>query len=336
MINKGAVAEYSEVEMSLGALPRDLRAKALLKLELDSRDPWTFTHDELWNCVFHICVTANVVALLDLERAFEVLGVSPYSISTGVVLPQMPVEVNLPASPSEETLAPAQATEKIPITKAKDTIHIKMDNFMKAFVAWTFQMSNVNEPRYGGYNTARAYPIQDDHPPSHTAMNYPPPNTPMGTAYYQPGPEYQQYPQQWLGPCISGDDPRHISRFCPKVHINHEEGIVHLNQCGRVTSGSRAGNGGEISWYGLERRFLSMGEYTWEVARPGQKGGRVATITAPHPPQLQHVARSQQFQRASAQVTVFHSGIARQQSEVNGYYFGWSTGEEERNWYCIK
>jgi len=47
MINKGAVAEYSEVEMSLGALPRDLRAKALLKLKLDSRDPWTFTHDEL-------------------------------------------------------------------------------------------------------------------------------------------------------------------------------------------------------------------------------------------------------------------------------------------------
>ena len=78
-------------------------------------------------------------------------------------------------------------------------------------------------------------------------------------------------------------------------------------------------------WTG-ENVFVNGG-----VARPGQKGGRVATITAPHPPQLQHVARSQQFQRASAQVTVFHSGIARQQSEVNGYYFGWSTGEEERN-----
>jgi len=32
MINNGALAEYSQVEMLLGALPRDLGAKAVMKL----------------------------------------------------------------------------------------------------------------------------------------------------------------------------------------------------------------------------------------------------------------------------------------------------------------
>jgi len=32
MINKGALAEYSQVEMLLGALPRDLRFRVVMKL----------------------------------------------------------------------------------------------------------------------------------------------------------------------------------------------------------------------------------------------------------------------------------------------------------------
>jgi hypothetical protein len=35
MISKEALAEYSQVEMMLRALPGDLRAKAVMKLELD-------------------------------------------------------------------------------------------------------------------------------------------------------------------------------------------------------------------------------------------------------------------------------------------------------------
>jgi len=46
MIDKGALAEYSQVEMLLGALPRNLRAKAVMKLELDPRDPSTFKYDK--------------------------------------------------------------------------------------------------------------------------------------------------------------------------------------------------------------------------------------------------------------------------------------------------
>jgi hypothetical protein len=73
-----------------------------------------------------------------------------------------------------------------------------------------------------------------------------------------------------------------------------------------------------------------MREYAREVARLGhrQQGGRVGTTAAPLPAQPQHVARSQLFQRASAQVTAFRSGIARQLSEIDGYYSGRSTGKE--------
>jgi hypothetical protein len=65
-----------------------------------------------------------------------------------------------------------------------------------------------------------------------------------------------------------------------------------------------------------------MREYAREVPRQGQQGGGVATTAAPQPPQPQHVARSQLFQRASAQVTAFRSGMSRQLSEIDGYYSG--------------
>jgi len=72
----------------------------------------------------------------------------------------MPVVANLPAIPNEETPAPAHAMEEIPIAEDENIIDKKMENIMKAFEAWTFQLSNANEPRYGGYQTARVYAIQ--------------------------------------------------------------------------------------------------------------------------------------------------------------------------------
>jgi hypothetical protein len=71
-----------------------------------------------------------------------------------------------------------------------------------------------------------------------------------------------------------------------------------------------------------------MREYAWEVARQRQQGGGVATTAAPHPPQLQHVARCQQSQRASPQVMACRLEIAQQLSEIDGYYSGRSTGKE--------
>ena len=202
MISKGALAEYSPVEMLLGALPRDFRAKAIMKLELDPRDPSTFKYDKLRKYALDKCATADALALLDSEGARTAPGVSPYSLPAGVPLPEMPVVVNLPAIPNEETPVPVQATQEITIAKAENTINTTMDNMMKAFEPWTFQLSKANEPRYGGYQTARAYAIQANHPPQHTPMNFPPPNAPTGPTYYRPGPNYQQYPKQGLGPSI--------------------------------------------------------------------------------------------------------------------------------------
>jgi len=319
MINKGALAEYSQVEMLLGAFPRELRAKAVMELDLDPRDPWTFKYDKLRKHVLDECGTADTLTLLNSEGARTAPGVSPYSILAGVPLPQMPVGANHPAIPNEETPAPAQAMEEIRIAKAENTIDMKIDTMMKAFKAWTFQLSKANEPRHRGYQTARAYAIQADHPPTHTPMNFTPPNAPTGPAYYQPGPNYQQYPRQASGPFVYCDEQEHIRTFCPDVRTDQEKGIVHLNDRGRLTSGPRGGNGGEISWYRPERTFLSMREYAWEVAPQGQQGGGVATTAAPQPPQPQQVARSQLFQRASAQVTAFPSGIAQPLSEIDGY-----------------
>ena len=183
-INKGALAEYSQVEMLLGALPRDLRAKAVMKLNLDPRDPSTFKYDKFPKHVLDKGATADALALQDLEGACTAPGVSPYSIPAGVPLLQMPVVANLPAIPIEVTPAPSQAMEGIPIAKAENTIDTKMDDMMKPFEARTVRLSKANEPRFGGYQTARVYAIQADHPPTHTPMNFPPPNAPAGPAYH--------------------------------------------------------------------------------------------------------------------------------------------------------
>jgi len=146
--------------MLLGALPRELSAKVVMELDLDPGDPSTFKGGKLQKHVLDICATADALALLDSERARTVPGVSHYSIPAGVRLPHMPVVGNLPAIPNEETLAPAQAIEEIPIAKAENTIDTKMDKMMKAFEAWTLQLSIANGPRYGGSQTAGRTPSQ--------------------------------------------------------------------------------------------------------------------------------------------------------------------------------
>lgn len=78
-----------------------------------------------------------------------------------------------------------------------------MTNMSKAFEIWMFQMSKANDPRFVGYQTARAYAIQPDHPPPPTPMNFQPLNEPTE-------PNYQQHPWQELGPCIDLDERGHI------------------------------------------------------------------------------------------------------------------------------
>jgi len=101
--------------------------------------------------------------------------------------------VNHPVIPSEETLVPAHAKEQIPIADADITIDMKIDNMMNDFEDWSFQMSTVNVPEYGGYQTAIAYAMEAEHPPCQSPVNIPPPNVPMGR-------NNQQHPRQYLNP----------------------------------------------------------------------------------------------------------------------------------------
>jgi len=174
--------------------------------------------------------------------------------------------------------------EEIPIATADSTMDTKMGNMMKAIEAWTFQMSKANERVCGGYQTARAYTIQADHWSLHTLT----------------GPNYQPHQRQELGHSIYCNEQGHICTICPNVPTDQDDGIVHCNDRGRITRGLKWENGGEISGYRPERRFLSMQEYAREVARQGQQERGVATTAVPPPPQPQRIARSHLFQGASS------------------------------------
>jgi len=80
VIDKGASAEYSQVEMLLRALCRKLRPKAVLKLKLDPSDPSMFIYDKLRQHVLDKCVTTNALGILVLEGALTAPGVSPHSV----------------------------------------------------------------------------------------------------------------------------------------------------------------------------------------------------------------------------------------------------------------
>jgi len=123
--------------MLLGALLWDVTVKAAVNVERDSREPGIVIYDTLGKHVLQKSVTASTLAKLDLDEAHTAPGVSPYSLLAGVPLPQMPVVVNIPAFPSEETLTPVLATKELPIAKADNTIHTDIDNMMKAFSVWT-------------------------------------------------------------------------------------------------------------------------------------------------------------------------------------------------------
>lgn len=196
------MAEYSQVEMLLAALPSELRVQVVLPLELDIREPSTFNYNKLRKHVHKKCVTPAALTLRDAEGAITTLRFSRSSIPAGFLLPKMPVVVNLSVLPSEATQAPAQATKKHPIPKVRNTIDMTIDKMTTAFEGWTILMSKANEPINGGHQTARAYPIPADHALPHSPMDIPPPKAPTGPASYRPGRNYQQHPWQVFGPSM--------------------------------------------------------------------------------------------------------------------------------------
>jgi hypothetical protein len=123
IIKNIALAEYLQVEMVLGALTSDLRAKLVMKLEQHPRDPSTVKYNNLQRHVVDNCATPDTLIFMDVEVAYMAPGVSSSSIPAGVPLPLIPVVVELPAIPNNEILAPGQVTEVISITKAEINRH---------------------------------------------------------------------------------------------------------------------------------------------------------------------------------------------------------------------
>ena len=258
MDTKGTLYEFAQVEMLLGVLPKDLKAKAIIKLELDPQEPETFKYDSLHKYILDKYITADALTLLDTDTAHIAPEVSSYSIPTGDPLPQMPSvtstsQENEPSTATTTAVITTPNTETTATEKQEETIDTKMDNMMKAFEAWTVQLTKATYPRpqYTRYQMARAHANQADNPPMHPLQSHElQMNAPSGPGYYRPTmPNYQQYPRQGLGPCIYCDDLGHIRTFCPDVRTHQEQGITHLNACGRLTLGPCGGRGGEISGY---------------------------------------------------------------------------------------
>ena len=104
---------------------------------------------------------------------------------------------------------------------------------------------------------------------------------PTDHTYYELVPDNPQWPWQGFGHCIYCDELGPFRTCCPDVSINLEQDIDNLNECGRLTLGPRGGSRGEICGYRLQRRFLSMWEYTGEVAQHWQPAGGVASMVTP-------------------------------------------------------
>jgi hypothetical protein len=177
MNNNGAWAKDSQEELLLGALPRDLRANVLMQFKLPPRDSSMFKYDKFRKHFLDIytTTTTDAIIVLDTEGACTVLGVPLDSILPRVMLPHMPVVVNLQVIPIKESPASVQATEENPLANAKNSIDTKMDNMMNTFKESTFMQSRANECRYCGYKTAWAYTIEADKSRPHTPMYFTPP-----------------------------------------------------------------------------------------------------------------------------------------------------------------
>jgi len=135
MIEKVALAKYSQVEMLLGALPGHLRAKAVMKLELDPRNPLTFSYNKLRKSVHNKYWFINANAFINVEGACTAPVVCLSLLPAGVLLHQMPVVVNLVANSNKVTPVPVHATEAIAFTKAESIINVNMDIMTNAFKA---------------------------------------------------------------------------------------------------------------------------------------------------------------------------------------------------------
>jgi hypothetical protein len=80
----------------------------------------TFKYNKPRNQLLARYASTDAIRLLDSEGPCTPQGVASSSIPARVPLPQLPAVLNIQAIFIAETLAPSQATEEIPITKANN------------------------------------------------------------------------------------------------------------------------------------------------------------------------------------------------------------------------
>jgi len=83
MSNNWTMVEYWEVDILLGALPRDMRITLVGNLQLDPRDHLIISTDTLQKHVLHKRATTHTLALLDWESVHAVVGLYPDSVPAG-------------------------------------------------------------------------------------------------------------------------------------------------------------------------------------------------------------------------------------------------------------
>jgi len=173
--------------MLLKTQPWDFSATVLMKFNLDPRESLTFQLNYLWTLLLHTCILAATLTHLDRREVGMVVGVSLYSGTAEVLLPQLEVVVKLPAIPSEEITAPGWAMEEMSIANTENKIDINMENMIQPFKASTFPMGQVNNPRYRHYRKTRRYSTQAGSVPLHTVMNFACPDVPICSILYRLG-----------------------------------------------------------------------------------------------------------------------------------------------------
>jgi len=113
LINKGAMAEYSQLEILLATLQRDGSGNFLIKLEEDPRPPSRWEYNTLWKQYLDSFLTTNTLAIMHSGWVCTVPGDSPYSVPAGVSLTPIALGVHILAVSNEDSPALEQSTEKI-------------------------------------------------------------------------------------------------------------------------------------------------------------------------------------------------------------------------------
>ena len=161
MFVNGSLAEYTRVESLMKALPRSLKAKAVVRLDMDPQQLATFRYDRLRDFLIAKCATADALPLIDSEETSTAQGISQYLAPALVVVPQLPIGVSPTSTAPKETPTKTKTEE----ANVVEPFSSKVDESTKALEAFAFQLTRLDDPNHhtGGQPNGRAFTIQADY-----------------------------------------------------------------------------------------------------------------------------------------------------------------------------